>query len=353
MSNSYFMSVVLHVGLFVAALLVTPPLLEKLEDKEITVEIIETPPVVSAIDAGAPVKVEAAPLKASSIAEAKLDEEIKAPKSKPVKAPSKKSVQTATLRTPKVAAVASRGKSTPQPTRAGVPETLEDIQAPDLDFEGVDVARVGSLNENELDNEFQKVDAKSEASLSAQKAEMDNDLKSVTAEADQEFSNLENENKQSAQVMSESLNATRTKNAAILAKIKAGEAAEAARNARLAGLAKAAADKAAAAGRVRALENLRQLNGNPKPQYSMDERFRKEQGTVVFQAFVTNQGSLKDFKLVRSTGFKNLDGKTLAALKKWRFYPGQEGWVEIPQTWNIKGEAEEMPATLRRKISQR
>jgi TonB family protein len=153
--------------------------------------------------------------------------------------------------------------------------------------------------------------------------------------------------------MANALNATRTKNAAILAQIKQGEALEAARNARLAGLAKAAAEKAAALGRVRALENLRQLNGNPKPQYSMEERFRKEQGTIIVQAFVTAQGSLKDFKLVQSTGYKNLDAKTLAALRKWRFYPGQEGWVEIPQTWNIKGEAEEMPATLRRKISQR
>ena len=67
MSNSYFMSIVLHAGLFVAALLVTPPLIDKLADKEITVEIIETPKVAAAIDAGAAVKVEASPLKASSI----------------------------------------------------------------------------------------------------------------------------------------------------------------------------------------------------------------------------------------------------------------------------------------------
>ena len=40
MSNSFFISIALHIGLLIATLLVTPPLLEKL-DEPITVELIE------------------------------------------------------------------------------------------------------------------------------------------------------------------------------------------------------------------------------------------------------------------------------------------------------------------------
>lgn len=326
MSNSYFMSIVVHLGLVAVAFFVAVPVLEKPADKEITVEIIEIEKAVSKIDAGSSVKIESSPLKAESIKEAKLDKEIQAIKSRVVKS---------------------------QPVKAGIPETLDDIQATDLDYDAVQIAQTGSLNEKDFDSEFSKIDSKNNEALKKQNTAFDQDLKSASDETENELSNIENENKRNAQVMNESLVATRNQNAALLNRIKAGEAAVAANNARLAGLAKAAADKASALGKVRSLENLKQLNGNPKPQYSIEERFRKEQGTVVFQAFVTNQGLLKDFKLVQSTGYKNLDGKTLAALKRWKFYPGQEGWVEIPQTWNIKGEAEEMPATLRRKISQR
>ena len=95
------------------------------------------------------------------------------------------------------------------------------------------------------------------------------------------------------------------------------------------------------------------MPGNPKPSYSMEERLNRQQGRVIFQAYVTREGALTGFRLLSSTGYKNLDGKTLGALKKWRFYPGQQGWVEIPQTWSIKGDVEQMPATLRRKQSFR
>lgn len=103
---------------------------------------------------------------------------------------------------------------------------------------------------------------------------------------------------------------------------------------------------------VRSLENLRQMPGNPKPQYDQAERLRGDKGLIVFQAFVTQDGRLTDFKLLQSTGHRNLDGKTLKALKQWKFYPGQEGWVELPFDWNLKGGPQEMPAYLRRKVGQ-
>ena len=68
----------------------------------------------------------------------------------------------------------------------------------------------------------------------------------------------------------------------------------------------------------------------------------------MFYAYVNKDGSLSQFKLGKSTGYRNLDGKTLAALKKWKFYPGQEGWVEMPFKWALSGEAMEAGGQLRK-----
>ncbi len=103
---------------------------------------------------------------------------------------------------------------------------------------------------------------------------------------------------------------------------------------------------------VRTLEQLRQMPGNPKPQYSSEERLNGHQGQVAFLAYVDGQGRLSRFKQIRSTGFYNLDQKTLEALKKWRFYPGQQGWVELPLKWQLKGGAQETRSILRANNSQ-
>jgi TonB family protein len=104
---------------------------------------------------------------------------------------------------------------------------------------------------------------------------------------------------------------------------------------------------------VRSLDQLRQMPGNPRPQYELEERLKGHQGAVIFRAYVTTEGQLQEFKLVQSSGHRNLDGKTLKALKQWRFFPGQAGWVELPFDWNLKGGPQEMPAFLRRKVGQR
>ena len=98
---------------------------------------------------------------------------------------------------------------------------------------------------------------------------------------------------------------------------------------------------------VRSLEQLRQMPGNKRPQYARDERLRGDQGAVVFYAYISKEGTPTQFRMVKSTGFRNLDGKTLVALKKWRFYPGQEGWVELPFRWDLKGGAQEDGGRLR------
>jgi TonB family protein len=105
-------------------------------------------------------------------------------------------------------------------------------------------------------------------------------------------------------------------------------------------------------GELRSLAQLRQMPGNPKPMYEPKERRLGHNGNVIFKAFVTQDGRLSNFQLLQSTGHKNLDFKTLKALKQWKFYPGQEGWVELPFKWDLKGGPQEMPTQLRRRVGQ-
>lgn len=104
---------------------------------------------------------------------------------------------------------------------------------------------------------------------------------------------------------------------------------------------------------VRRLEQLKQVLGNRKPEYSFEDRRAGRQGNVVYYAYINNQGYPIKFNKMRSTGYESLDNRTLDALKKWKFYPGQEGWVELPFIWSLKGGMVEAPSTLRRNLSQR
>lgn len=105
-------------------------------------------------------------------------------------------------------------------------------------------------------------------------------------------------------------------------------------------------------GELRSLAQLKQKPGNPRPSYDPKERLEGHNGAVIFKAFVTQDGNLQDFRMIQSSGYKNLDFKTLKALKQWKFFPGQEGWVELPFQWDLKGGPQEMPTLLRRRVGQ-
>jgi len=383
-STKYFgLSVIVHSCLLIGALFVTVPALDKLKNEPIIIEITnlepesipETKPLqVSNAERGEKVKptrggqmhfapAAAAPLQAN-------DSDIIAGPTKTSRSSKSKIAKLKTHTSGGKAAVARYA-----PSRAGVPNTIEDIPAPKLDFDGVEAEQAGQLGDDAFENEFKKVDKSSEAALRAERSAFDDQTKRLADDSDSDLKALENKIAGESRVMQDSINATRTKNAAALAKIQADEKAAADKAARdqaamLAQSQRAGLGQSNGAGSgpvganeksqiksgdptaVRDISQLRQMPGNPKPIYSVDERLRREQGRVIFQAYVTQDGRLTQFKLMQSTGYKNLDGKTLAALKKWKFYPGQQGWVEIPQFWNLKGDVQEMPVLLRRQVSQ-
>lgn len=381
-SGRYFgLSVMLHVALAVASFFVVAPAMDNLKKEIITIELQPAeekplpPPPKSLIEPrgekiaktrGAKRVLAPAP---AAPKHAELGPKIAGPVKKS-RASHSKAAQIKTHISGGKAAVAKSA-----PSRAGVPETLEDIAAPDLD-EGVDVAQIGKLGDNEFENDFRNVDRSNRAALAAEKSQFDEETKQIADEKDAALNSLADENAADAKAMDDTLQATRTKNAAALAQMKATEraAAEKAVRDREAALAAAAAKNKGfghsgiAEGKgngpsgadelsgsrsgipegIRSLDQLKQMPGNPRPQYSNEERLKRHQGQVIFYAYISTEGRPSSFKMAQSTGFRNLDGKTLAALKKWKFYPGQEGWVEIPFKWDIKGGVQEMPTLLRR-----
>lgn len=383
-SGKYFgLSMVLHAALVVASYFVVAPAMDNLKKEVITIELTQAevkplPPLPKSLAAprgekiaktrGAKRVLAPAP---SAPKHAELGEKIAGPVKKSKASHSKVS---------QIKSHTSGGKShvaKSAPSRVGVPETLEDIAAPALDMDGVQAAQVGNLGDNEFENDFRNVDRSNSAALAAEKAQLDEEAQQIADEKEASLKALAEDNAAQAKAMEDALHATRTKNAATLAQLKATEKAaaeKAARDREAAAMAAAAAknrgfgNSSPTDGRghgdtgadevsgtragipegIRSLDQLKQMPGNPRPQYSSEERLKRHQGQVIFYAYVTTAGSTSQFKMAQSTGFRNLDGKTLAALKKWRFYPGQAGWVEIPFKWDIKGGVQEMPTLLRR-----
>lgn len=384
-SSKYFgLSMFIHTAIAVGALFVTVPMMEDLKKEVITIELqteqpAPPPPQVVktiAIPDGEKVKpTRGAKAIAAPAAAAPLHAELDSVVKGPAKTAKKSFAKASKMKTHTGSGAKHVAAAKSAPSRAGVPETIEDIAADDLDFDGVVAAQHGKLGDDAFEDDFKNIDKSNAAALQAQRSEMDDELKQVADEKDEALQALEEENKQAARAMQNALEAKRTKNAAAIAQLKASEAAAAAREkaAREQALAQAQAaakargqsqlggrgagsngdDESAkvASGepnQVRSLDQLRQMPGNPKPQYSVEERFQRQQGLVAFHAYISKSGLPSQFRLTKSTGFRNLDGKTLAALKKWKFYPGQEGWVEIPMQWDIKGGVQEMPTLLRR-----
>lgn len=383
-SSKFFgLSIILHTCLAIAALFVTVPVLEKINTPvTIEFEVLKEEPIPPK-----PIQIQEVhgekvkPTRGGKVAFAPAasaplnatDSDIISGRTKTSKTSKAK---IAALKTKTSGGIVKSAAYTP--SRAGVPETLEDIPAPKLDFDGVAAEQVGNLGDDEFENEFKNIDHANDAAIRAEKSRLDQEAKLIADQNDSALKSLENKIEADARAMQDSLNATRTKNAAAMAQVKADEQAAADKAAReesdrLKAMAAArtrgtgdegqgrgssgANEKAVSAAGIpkgiRSIDQLRQMPGNPKPSYSVDERLNRQQGRVTFHAFVTPDGRLTNFKLLTSTGYKNLDGKTLAALKRWRFYPGQQGWVEIPQIWTLKGDAQPMPTLLRRQVSQR
>lgn len=370
---------ILHTALAVAVMtfsfeMITP-------DKPELIEF-EVAPVDSAalISAPAAAELPAPPSAPPAVAEAppiaQAEETVAPPSPMPVKV---KEVPQE-LPAKKVAAQPVKPAPAPAPVKAVAPVAVVQKESPvvvkALDDSEVEetlkktpTMAAANLDEKHIDEDLDEVDQQDDGKVAAAKADMDRETEDALKEKDDKIAAVEKEQKEeatqlaaiAAQKRAEREAAEKAYVESVVAKQRADDqAAEAKLAAEVAAAHKAASEKASSdktggggVSEVRALEELRQMPGNKKPAYETEDRLAQRQGDVAYIAYVSKDGNITQVKMMKSTGHRSLDLKTLKAIQSWKFYPGQEGWVEIPFRWDLKGGPQEMPATLRRRISQK
>lgn len=398
-------SMAMHAAAILGIAMLTVPLVEQAKTETITIEIEEAPtPRLQARGVKVPPTQGGTPItQTEPEAKSKPAPQPPAPKeaggpgdvivaAKPAKAAKMaKAAKAAHAKAPKAALASNKaGRSiAPKTNFKAVPMTIDDIDAPELDQGALAKNNVKSEMNEDFNEDFDNIDRSHSKNVAAEKSKMDAMASALAAEQDDELKSIEDQNKEDAARFAALQNDLRKNNAKSIASAIASErqsaaaaaaakeaadreaanraAALAAANAKRSGMGGggnghgqsvgagagnngadfAGSDVAGVPTGVRSLDQLRQMPGNPRPQYDRDERRRGDQGAVAFVAYVNKAGYVSKFRMLKSTGFRNLDAKTLNALKQWRFYPGQEGWVELPFRWDIKGGVQEDGGRLR------
>lgn len=388
------LSAIIHAGAIAAITLLSVPLVEQIKTETITIELEEPlTPIVRAKGANVPATQGGVPVAITTPAVEELKDvggadDIVVAKPLPPAKPLAKTQAKAAPAKPAVPKAALPSKSSSQARASGlaartpiqavpVPASLDDIEAPELNTGDLASAPIASDLNEDFSDDFEKIDSSHSQALMNEKAEFEKMAASLSSEQDEQLSALDEAQKEEDARLAALQDNIRQKNEQAIASALAAEKAAALRAAQAAALEEEKNKKSGIGGSgdgsgmgtgagagnngsseqgsqlagipsgVRSLEQLRQMPGNPRPQYDRQERLLRHQGAVAFLAYINKQGYVSKFRMLKSTGYKNLDGKTLAALKKWRFYPGQEGWVELPFLWDLKGGVQEAGGRLR------
>ena len=81
---------------------------------------------------------------------------------------------------------------------------------------------------------------------------------------------------------------------------------------------------------------------NPKPQYPPISRRLGEQGMVMINVLVSDEGWAKDAEIQASSGFERLDNAALSTVRQWRFVPGRRAglpesmWFTVPIAFGLQ-----------------
>lgn len=317
-SRFFGISVLLHLVLGLSATLIQLPELMAPDTQTIEFEFLG--PLAS-------------PPSSPKIAEPK----VAAPKTKIVSQTSRKPTEKARSVPPQRAQAIQKQASTEI-----APTNLDDIQVPDLKTDFSRSVPAAQFDDKDLNSNFDAIDQNHEKQVLGELNQLNNLSKKLEQGGLEALDRIEAANRES-QARIAQVNSTRRNQELAQAKSILAAQASKGRGTDLVG-------KAAGSGKkIRKIEDLKQMPGNPKPTYSSAERKRGEEGQTRILGYVTAQGSLEDLKILGSSGYVNLDRKALLALKGWKFFPGQEGWVEVPIQWELVGGAQEAPTLLRRK----
>jgi TonB family protein len=99
---------------------------------------------------------------------------------------------------------------------------------------------------------------------------------------------------------------------------------------------------------VRDARSLEAMPGNPLATYPLPDRLANRQGTTVLLGHVRNDGRIENITLEQSSGSRMMDESAAKAFSKWKYKPGQEGYVRLPVQFKLVGDAHIIPAELSR-----
>ncbi len=80
---------------------------------------------------------------------------------------------------------------------------------------------------------------------------------------------------------------------------------------------------------------------NCRAEYPKASLMNEEQGTVSMSFLVAADGTVKDSKLEKTSGFKNLDKAAMKAISACKFKPGTkdgapaETWTKVDYAWKL------------------
>ncbi|MCC6276848.1 MAG: TonB family protein [Oligoflexia bacterium] len=81
---------------------------------------------------------------------------------------------------------------------------------------------------------------------------------------------------------------------------------------------------------------VREIPGNPKPEYPWMAKLKGKKGAVVVSGFLRANNRFSHIALVRSSGHPELDKAALDAFQKWKYqYPGKDTWVIKPFNFTL------------------
>ncbi len=83
---------------------------------------------------------------------------------------------------------------------------------------------------------------------------------------------------------------------------------------------------------------VEKINNQP-PQYPKIARLKKQQGTVVIEVFIKNNGAVEDLSIKQSSGYEILDEAALKTIKTWQFEANKDSKrssnILIPITFTL------------------
>lgn len=78
--------------------------------------------------------------------------------------------------------------------------------------------------------------------------------------------------------------------------------------------------------------------GNIEPEYPLEARLKRIEGTVALKAYLNKEGILESVNVEKSSGSKLLDDVGEKTFRTWRYVPGTVGWVLKEFSFRLKAE---------------